>query len=143
MEPTENESQQLIDLLTENRELKTKNQILRDNLAEIAGHLLKIDLIVSRADLATAPKMDEIFNLSISDHDIAGELRTITWSALWEGGLPTLGDIVRKTERGLLRIKNLGKKVGLRDVKEVLRIRGLWLGMTEKEILNWKPPTQK
>ena len=47
-----------------------------------------------------------------------------------------IGDLVQRTEVELLRTPNLGKK-SLTEIKEVLAVHGLALGM---RLDNWPPP---
>ena len=47
-----------------------------------------------------------------------------------------IGDLVQKTEVELLKTPNLGKK-SLTEIKDVLGVRGLALGM---KLENWPPP---
>ena len=47
-----------------------------------------------------------------------------------------IGDLVQRTEVELLRTPNLGKK-SLTEIKEVLAVHGLALGM---RLENWPPP---
>lgn len=50
-----------------------------------------------------------------------------------------IGDLVQRTEQDLLKTPNLGKK-SLTEIKEVLAVRSLSLGM---HIANWPPPSLK
>jgi len=47
-----------------------------------------------------------------------------------------VGDLIQRTEVGLLKTPNLGKK-SLTEIKDVLASRGLSLGM---RLENWPPP---
>jgi hypothetical protein len=56
-----------------------------------------------------------------------------------EGGIRTIGNVVRKMERELLIVPNFGRK-SLNELKEALAEKGLHLGMTEEECATWTPP---
>ena len=53
-----------------------------------------------------------------------------TDDALKSIGVLTVYDLVQKTERDLMKVPNLGKK-SLNEIKDVLKSKGLHLGMTK------------
>lgn len=53
-----------------------------------------------------------------------------TDNALKSIGILTVYDLVQKTERDLMKVPNLGKK-SLNEIKDVLKSKGLHLGMTK------------
>lgn len=53
-----------------------------------------------------------------------------TDNALKSIGIITVYDLVQKTERDLMKVPNLGKK-SLNEIKDVLKSKGLHLGMTK------------
>lgn len=81
---------------------------------------------------ATADQVDannnEIFSYSIE----LFELSLRTYNALQSESITTLGELVSKTERDLLRIPQLGKKA-LAELKHVLAMNGLTLDMSDKD----------
>jgi hypothetical protein len=56
------------------------------------------------------------------------ELSVATSNALAEGGVRTIGELCRRTETEVLKLRNIGRK-GLREIKEILSALGLSLGM--------------
>ena len=62
------------------------------------------------------------------------ELSVRSRNCLTKMNIRTLGDLVKKTEPELLSYKNFGE-TSLMEIKEILRSKGLRLGMTQEELL--------
>ena len=56
------------------------------------------------------------------------ELSVRSANCLKEGKIKTIGQLVRKSEEGLLKMRNFGKK-SVEEIKEILKNYGLSLGM--------------
>lgn len=67
------------------------------------------------------------------------ELSVRSFNCLQNAGIKYIGDLVQKTEQQMLKTKNFGRK-SLKEIKELLRDRGLELGMT---LDNWPPKELK
>jgi DNA-directed RNA polymerase subunit alpha len=78
-----------------------------------------------------APDMDPILLHSIDDL----ELTVRSANCLKAESIYYIGDLVQRTEFELLKTPNLGKK-SLTEIKDVLAVRGLSLGM---RLANWPP----
>lgn len=63
------------------------------------------------------------------------ELSVRSFNCLQNAGIKFIGDLVQKTEQEMLKTKNFGRK-SLKEIKELLRDRGLELGM---KLDNWPP----
>lgn len=63
------------------------------------------------------------------------ELSVRSFNCLQNAGIKYIGDLVQKTEQEMLKTKNFGRK-SLKEIKELLRDRGLELGM---KLENWPP----
>jgi len=84
---------------------------------------------------STEPEVDPVF-LELVDNL---ELTVRSANCLKHLDIDYLGDLVQFSEADLLKTPNLGKK-SLTEIKELLEIRGLKLGM---KIDNWPPTTLK
>ena len=62
------------------------------------------------------------------------ELSMRSYNCLKNARIETIGDLVRHTEKDILRIKNLGRK-SLNELREILGIIGLEFGMSGAEDL--------
>ena len=82
--------------------------------------------------------LNEIFSGSIGD---GLELDMRAETALTNIGINTIGELVQYTKTYLREIKKVSPRV-LERVEENLMRRGLRLGMTEKEMYEWMPPSQ-
>ncbi|KKK72148.1 hypothetical protein LCGC14_2906780, partial [marine sediment metagenome] len=69
-------------------------------------------------------KIDEILNKSLEEV----ELSVRSANCLKEGKIKTIGQLVRKSEEELLKMRNFGKK-SVEEIKEILKSYGLSLGM--------------
>jgi DNA-directed RNA polymerase subunit alpha len=69
-------------------------------------------------------KTDEILNKSLEEV----ELSVRSANCLKEGRIKTIGQLVRKSEGELLKMRNFGKK-SVEEIKEILKSYGLSLGM--------------
>jgi DNA-directed RNA polymerase subunit alpha len=56
------------------------------------------------------------------------ELSVRSYNCLKNAGIQTIGELVQKSESEMLRTKNFGRK-SLNEIKEILQIMGLALGM--------------
>lgn len=63
------------------------------------------------------------------------ELSVRSFNCLQNAGIKYIGDLVQKSEQDMLKTKNFGRK-SLKEIKELLRDRGLELGM---KLENWPP----
>jgi DNA-directed RNA polymerase subunit alpha len=73
-------------------------------------------------------KVDEILNKSIEEL----ELSIRSANCLRSARIKTIGDLAKKSEAGLLRMRNFGRK-SLKEIKEILTSYGLTLGMKYKK----------
>jgi DNA-directed RNA polymerase subunit alpha len=75
-------------------------------------------------------KRNKVMRTPINDFELSVRSR----NCLAKMGVYTLGDLVKKTEAELLSYKNFGE-TSLQEIKEILRVKGLRLGMGQDEIL--------
>ncbi len=76
-------------------------------------------------------KRNKILRTPINDFELSVRSR----NCLAKMNIRTLGDLVKKTEAELLSYKNFGE-TSLLEIKEILRNKGLRLGMQPDELLN-------
>ncbi len=76
-------------------------------------------------------KRNKLLRTPINDFELSVRSR----NCLNKMNIRTLGDLVKKTEAELLGYKNFGE-TSLLEIKEILRAKGLRLGMTADELLN-------
>lgn len=76
-------------------------------------------------------KRNKILRTPINDFELSVRSR----NCLANMGVRTLGDLVNKTEAELLSFKNFGE-TSLMEIKEILRNKGLRLGMNKEELLS-------
>ncbi len=76
-------------------------------------------------------KRNKILRTPINDFELSVRSR----NCLSNMGVRTLGDLVNKTEAELLSFKNFGE-TSLMEIKEILRNKGLRLGMGQDELMN-------
>jgi len=76
-------------------------------------------------------KRNKILRTPINDFELSVRSR----NCLSNMGVRTLGDLVNKTEAELLSFKNFGE-TSLMEIKEILRNKGLRLGMAQDELLS-------
>ncbi|MEO0158017.1 MAG: DNA-directed RNA polymerase subunit alpha C-terminal domain-containing protein, partial [candidate division WOR-3 bacterium] len=62
------------------------------------------------------------------------ELQKRTLTCLKEAGFVTIGDLVAKTAKEMLKVKNFGEK-SLKEIREVLEKFGLDFGMDLSEVM--------
>lgn len=74
-------------------------------------------------------KRNKILRTPINDFELSVRSR----NCLVKMNIRTLGDLVKKTEAELLAYKNFGE-TSLNEIKEILRNKGLRLGMTNEEL---------
>ena len=109
----------------------------RDKMKEgIKTLLYKIDYVVSRCNEGnkeeTFDKIDKaLYDTTIWDLEITVRVA----NALKHSNIRTVGELVQKTRKELLEIRNLGKK-SLKELEEELSKFGLRIGMK----LKWGPP---
>jgi len=76
-------------------------------------------------------KRNKLLRTPINDFELSVRSR----NCLAKMNLRTLGDLVKKTEAELLSYKNFGE-TSLTEIKEILKNKGLHLGMTSDELMN-------
>jgi len=76
-------------------------------------------------------RRNQILQIPISDFELSVRSR----NCLAKMEIRTLGDLVKKTEQELLSYKNFGD-TSLMEIKEILRQKGLRLGLGKEEISN-------
>ncbi len=76
-------------------------------------------------------KRNKILRTPINDFELSVRSR----NCLSNMGIRSLGDLVNKTEAELLSFKNFGE-TSLMEIKEILRNKGLRLGMNQDELLS-------
>ncbi|MCC6781809.1 MAG: tetratricopeptide repeat protein [Planctomycetes bacterium] len=74
-------------------------------------------------------KKNKVLRTPINDFELSVRSR----NCLAKMGVFTLGDLVRKTEQELLSYKNFGE-TSLEEIKQILRAKGLRLGMAPEEL---------
>ena len=74
-------------------------------------------------------KKNKVLRTPINDFELSVRSR----NCLTKMGVFTLGDLVRKTEQELLSYKNFGE-TSLEEIKQILRAKGLRLGMAPEEL---------
>lgn len=73
-------------------------------------------------------KLQQILRIPITDFELSVRAR----NCLAKMEIQTLGDLVKKSETELLAFKNFGE-TSLNEIKEILRSKGLRLGMTKED----------
>jgi len=76
-------------------------------------------------------KRNKLLRTPINDFELSVRSR----NCLAKMNIRTLGDLVKKTEAELLSYKNFGE-TSLTEIKEILKIKGLRLGMTADELMS-------
>jgi len=76
-------------------------------------------------------KRNKLLRTPINDFELSVRSR----NCLAKMNIRTLGDLVKKTEAELLSYKNFGE-TSLSEIKEILKNKGLRLGMTADELMN-------
>ena len=76
-------------------------------------------------------KRNKLLRTPINDFELSVRSR----NCLAKMNIRTLGDLVKKTEAELLSYKNFGE-TSLTEIKEILKNKGLRLGMTADELMN-------
>lgn len=76
-------------------------------------------------------KRNKLLRTPINDFELSVRSR----NCLSKMNIRTLGDLVKKTEAELLSYKNFGE-TSLLEIKEILRAKGLRLGMTNDELMS-------
>ena len=76
-------------------------------------------------------KRNKLLRTPINDFELSVRSR----NCLAKMNIRTLGDLVKKTEAELLSYKNFGE-TSLAEIKEILKNKGLHLGMTSDELMN-------
>jgi DNA-directed RNA polymerase subunit alpha len=76
-------------------------------------------------------KRNKLLRTPINDFELSVRSR----NCLVKMNIRTLGDLVKKTEAELLSYKNFGE-TSLTEIKEILKNKGLRLGMTADELMN-------
>nr|VFK40477.1 MAG: DNA-directed RNA polymerase subunit alpha [Candidatus Kentron sp. SD]VFK45840.1 MAG: DNA-directed RNA polymerase subunit alpha [Candidatus Kentron sp. SD]VFK79904.1 MAG: DNA-directed RNA polymerase subunit alpha [Candidatus Kentron sp. SD] len=102
--------------------------LLRDQLAVFVDLIGKEDIEIQEPETA----MDPILLRPVDDL----ELTVRSANCLKAESIYYVGDLIQHTEVELLKTPNLGKK-SLTEIKDVLAVRGMSLGM---RLENWPPP---
>jgi DNA-directed RNA polymerase subunit alpha len=76
-------------------------------------------------------KRNKLMRTPINDFELSVRSR----NCLAKMNIRTLGDLVKKTEAELLSYKNFGE-TSLQEIKEILRVKNLRLGMTADEMMS-------
>jgi len=76
-------------------------------------------------------KRNKLLRTPINDFELSVRSR----NCLSKMNIKSLGDLVKKTEAELLSYKNFGE-TSLAEIKEILKIKGLRLGMTADELMS-------
>lgn len=87
--------------------------------------------ILRRGSRAPRRQAQQVDAHSINDFELSVRSR----NCLAKMNIRTLGDLVKKTEAELLGYKNFGE-TSLTEIKEILKIKGLHLGMTSDELMS-------
>nr|VFK09457.1 MAG: DNA-directed RNA polymerase subunit alpha [Candidatus Kentron sp. LPFa]VFK13931.1 MAG: DNA-directed RNA polymerase subunit alpha [Candidatus Kentron sp. LPFa]VFK25488.1 MAG: DNA-directed RNA polymerase subunit alpha [Candidatus Kentron sp. LPFa]VFK65639.1 MAG: DNA-directed RNA polymerase subunit alpha [Candidatus Kentron sp. UNK]VFK68955.1 MAG: DNA-directed RNA polymerase subunit alpha [Candidatus Kentron sp. UNK] len=108
--------------------LRLAADLLRDQLAVFVDLIGKEDVEIQEPETA----MDPILLRPVDDL----ELTVRSANCLKAESIYYVGDLIQHTEVELLKTPNLGKK-SLTEIKDVLAVRGMSLGM---RLENWPPP---
>lgn len=76
-------------------------------------------------------KRNKLLRTPINDFELSVRSR----NCLAKMNIKSLGDLVKKTEAELLTYKNFGE-TSLNEIKDILKVKGLRLGMTADELMN-------
>jgi DNA-directed RNA polymerase subunit alpha len=122
-------------------EVWTDGSVLPEDAVAFASKILKEQLNIFinfdeslEPEESTAEEVPE-FNEHLLVPVDELELSVRSFNCLQNAGIKYIGDLVQKTEQEMLKTKNFGRK-SLKEIKELLRDRGLELGMT---LDNWPP----
>lgn len=118
--------------------VRSASKILIEQMLVFAGleHMPTIETVNSKlTKVKEEPEVDPVF-LELVDNL---ELTVRSANCLKHLDINYIGDLVQKSENELLKTPNLGKK-SLTEIKELLEVRGLRLGMA---IDNWPPSSIK
>jgi DNA-directed RNA polymerase subunit alpha len=118
--------------------IRSASKILIEQMLVFAGleHMPNTETPGSKLiKVKEEPEVDPLF-LELVDNL---ELTVRSANCLKHLDINYLGDLVQKSENELLKTPNLGKK-SLTEIKELLEVRGLRLGMT---VENWPPSSIK
>lgn len=118
--------------------VRSASKILIEQMLVFAGleHMPTIETVNSKlTKVKEEPEVDPVF-LELVDNL---ELTVRSANCLKHLDINYIGDLVQKSENELLKTPNLGKK-SLTEIKELLEVRGLRLGMP---VDNWPPSSIK
>jgi DNA-directed RNA polymerase subunit alpha len=120
-------------------DIETNGTIDAEEAVRRAGSILKnqLDVFVDlqgEEDAAFGPRETQVDPILMRPVDEL-ELTVRSANCLKAENINYIGDLVQRTEVELLRTPNLGKK-SLTEIKEVLEVHGLALGM---RLENWPP----
>lgn len=126
-------------VITPEEAVRSASKILIEQMLVFAGleHMPNTETPSSRlaAKVKEEPEVDPVY-LELVDNL---ELTVRSANCLKHLDINYIGDLVQKSENELLKTPNLGKK-SLTEIKELLEVRGLRLGMP---IENWPPQSIK
>ena len=126
-------------------EVWTDGSVLPEDAVAFASKILKEQLtIFINFDESMEPEEsfaeeEPEFNEHLLVPVVELELSVRSFNCLANAGIKYIGDLVQKTEQEMLKTKNFGRK-SLKEIKELLRDRGLELGM---KLDNWPPKELK
>ncbi len=112
-------------------------KLLKDHMAIFINFEESADVDTVPAEKAVAVRNE---NLDRSVEEL--ELSVRSYNCLKNANITTIRELVSKTEAEMLKTKNFGRK-SLNEIKEILAVMGLSLGMKFDEHGNPIPPTQQ
>lgn len=107
------------------------SDILRDQLSVFSDSNSEVKSPVNQRTRSKPQQLPDVYFQPVDDL----ELTVRSANCLKAENIHLIGDLVQRTEVELLKTPNLGKK-SLMEIKEVLAVRGLSLGM---RLENWPP----
>lgn len=126
-------------------EVWTDGSVLPEDAVAYAAKILKEQLTIfvnfdeslepEESYAEEEPEFNEHLLVKVDDL----ELSVRSQNCLRNAEIMYIGDLVQRTEQQMLKTKNFGRK-SLKEIKELLRVRGLELGM---QLDNWPPKELK
>lgn len=115
----------------------------------LAARLLKenLTIFISFEDEEIVEPQEKSQNQLITNEDLNRsveelELTVRSANCLKAANIKTIGDLIQKTEAEMLETKNFGRK-SLKEIKDILTVMGLSLGMTLEEANRVRRPKEK
>ena len=122
-------------------EIETDGSISPEDAVALAARILQdqVQVFINFSDPTPQSREDKVddlpFNRGLLRKVDELELSVRSANCLKNDNIIYIGDLVQKTESEMLRTPNFGRK-SLNEIKEVLTIMGLYLGM---QVPNWPP----